>query len=52
MNSVQVHVNHCRQYATVKCVTSAICDQRVPRCAKILDDAILYAKLQQGDMIA
>jgi len=27
-------------------------DQRVRRCAKLLDDTILYAKLQQGDMIA
>ena len=27
-------------------------DQRVRRCAKILDDTVLYAKLQNGDMIA
>ena len=27
-------------------------DQRVRRCAKLLDDTYLYAKLQQGDMIA
>ena len=27
-------------------------NQRVQRCAKILDDTILYAELQQGDMIA